>query len=457
MTPLWAPNVQRLLARRDSAGLVEALHHKDAAVRREAAAALGTLAAAAGLAPLLAATADPDAEVREQALRALHDSVGAVGGWRALPVLADAVRQPERRALAVQLLGELGEPGAVPPLLDLCDEPRPAPAVIAALVRISRASGRDALEVERLAMLVGTRPADPFRLRAIAAVLAALDEPGFVGPLLESVSATTPAIASAGDAQAEQAWSALRQRDDPQQARDYALALLWEHREAAVTGLVDRLRGPLGAGPQAALQAVAYAWLDELVDERDLGLLRTLLTAGGGPEGVAAARLVLWRATAASLPARAVGAITDGDLATLADMLVRGDAAMAAQATQLLGALAQDPRRREAVSVALVAVIDAHVVERLVAQLDVDVAGLLAAPDGLDALREKTALAAAAATLLPALALKADVVAPLAAALQCFGVLAPLELEEALERVGSLAALAVLDDYRQRYGAGRDR
>jgi hypothetical protein len=456
VTPLWAPRVDRLVARRDVAGLIAALGNRDAPVRRQAAAALGALGAAAALPPLLEATSDPDAAVRAEAVRALHDLVGTVGGWLALPVLVAALQQPDRRALAIRLLGELGEPGATAPLLDLCVASRPAPDVVAALARVALAAGRDALEVERLAMVVGTRDPDPFRLRAIAAALAALDEPGFVAPLLDSVSSRTPVPVSLSDPDAARRWADLRARDDPGEAREVVLALLHEHRTAGITGLVVRLRGPLPEGEGDERQRTACAWLGELVEARDLELLRSLLAESDERDVVPAARLVLWRATAASLLERPPLEIGEDDLADLADMLVRGEDELSAQAARLLARLA-DEGARSAVSRAFRNAPSPGLAERLTALMQVDLVAAVAARASLAALREMIAGAGAAGTLLPLAVTALTAVPSLTAALHRFAVLTPTAVERALERLGGDGVPEALGDYRRRYGRGRPR
>jgi HEAT repeats len=97
-------DVAALTAAADTKRLLRALRHKDAAVRREAALALGELHSYPALSPLMDALYDPESDVRLAAARALAE----IGDWRAQAPLswtaADdhdmAVREAATAALA---------------------------------------------------------------------------------------------------------------------------------------------------------------------------------------------------------------------------------------------------------------------------------------------------------------------------------------------------------------------
>ena len=116
------PNVERLVDRQDTRGLLRALdYERDPEVRRKAAEALGLMEDEQALAPLIFRLNDDDLEVRKAAARAL----GQVGDPRAVDALTSLVEQgpDELAAVAMRALGEIGSADATPTLITiLADE-----------------------------------------------------------------------------------------------------------------------------------------------------------------------------------------------------------------------------------------------------------------------------------------------------------------------------------------------
>jgi len=102
--------VERLARQSDVRGLSQALRHRNAAVRRSAARALGELGNAASVLPLRRALKDSDPYVRQQAIEALRK----IGNEEAVEVLAEAAfsRQADIAALSAQALANLETPQA---------------------------------------------------------------------------------------------------------------------------------------------------------------------------------------------------------------------------------------------------------------------------------------------------------------------------------------------------------
>jgi HEAT repeat protein len=112
------PNVERLVDRQDTRGLLRALdYERDPEVRRKAAEALGLMADEQALAPLIFRLNDDDLEVRKAAARAL----GQLGDPRAVDALTSLVEQgPEELAMvAIRALGEIGSADATPTLITI--------------------------------------------------------------------------------------------------------------------------------------------------------------------------------------------------------------------------------------------------------------------------------------------------------------------------------------------------
>jgi len=93
---LFRPNVGKMTRKGDLAGLLRALSDREAAVRRDAARALGEIADPRALGGLVAALADPDLEVRERVCEVLPKF-----GSAALPPLTEALAgESEDRSLS---------------------------------------------------------------------------------------------------------------------------------------------------------------------------------------------------------------------------------------------------------------------------------------------------------------------------------------------------------------------
>jgi HEAT repeats/zinc-ribbon domain/PBS lyase HEAT-like repeat len=109
----FKPNIEKLKAKGDVLGLTQALGHKDARVRMDAANALGTLQDARAVEPLAAALQDDDQYVRCRAAEAL----GRIGDASAVEPLIVSLGDPLVRQVAIGALGELGNVRAVEPLI----------------------------------------------------------------------------------------------------------------------------------------------------------------------------------------------------------------------------------------------------------------------------------------------------------------------------------------------------
>ena len=112
------PNVERLVDRQDTRGLLRALdYERDPEVRRKAAEALGLMEDEQALAPLIFRLNDDDLQVRIAAARAL----GQLGDARAVDALTGLVEQgPDAlSAVAIRALGEIGSADATPTLITI--------------------------------------------------------------------------------------------------------------------------------------------------------------------------------------------------------------------------------------------------------------------------------------------------------------------------------------------------
>ena len=134
------PTIEVLRAEKDVAGLIDALGSDDGLTRQRAALALGDLTGAEAVAPLIRALGDPLTAVREAAadslallgppavgpLVELIESPEASGKYeeRTVTVIGAGgrtweleTRQDLRRVYAAAILGEIGDPAAVEPLV----------------------------------------------------------------------------------------------------------------------------------------------------------------------------------------------------------------------------------------------------------------------------------------------------------------------------------------------------
>ena len=114
------PNVEKLAAKKNIEGLIEALQHKDHDVRRHAAYALGEIRDARTVESLIQALKDQESSVRYEAARALRKIKDA----RAMEPLIQALKDENGiRHEAAEALGEIGDARALKPLFQaLTDE-----------------------------------------------------------------------------------------------------------------------------------------------------------------------------------------------------------------------------------------------------------------------------------------------------------------------------------------------
>src|SRR5665647_2956529 len=98
MMGLFGPNVEKLKAKKDVAGLIGALAHRDESVRSSAAEALGDVGGLGALDPLTAALQDPATPVAAAAAEALGKMGGDVVAYR-LAMAPRDIRVPALQAL----------------------------------------------------------------------------------------------------------------------------------------------------------------------------------------------------------------------------------------------------------------------------------------------------------------------------------------------------------------------
>jgi len=108
------PNVEKMKAKRDVKGLIEALRYKDEYVRKDAAIALGKIGDERAIDPLIQALKDKH-YVRREAARAL----GVIGGERVVGPLIQALRHEDGtvRMYAASALGKIRDERAIDPLI----------------------------------------------------------------------------------------------------------------------------------------------------------------------------------------------------------------------------------------------------------------------------------------------------------------------------------------------------
>jgi HEAT repeat protein len=109
-------DIEKLKEKKDVAGLIKALSHKDAEVRQEAAEALGEIKDKRAIEPLIATLADEEEYVRGEAASAL----GVIRDKRAVEPLIAALADEEAyvRGASAFSLGEINDKKAVEPLID---------------------------------------------------------------------------------------------------------------------------------------------------------------------------------------------------------------------------------------------------------------------------------------------------------------------------------------------------
>jgi HEAT repeat protein len=112
---LLPPDVEKLYTKRDIKGLVEALRYRDHVIGASAAEKLGELGDSGAVEPLIAALKDTKARVREAANR----SLGKLGDRRAVEPIIAALKDSNVwvRTAAASALGELADVRAIEPLM----------------------------------------------------------------------------------------------------------------------------------------------------------------------------------------------------------------------------------------------------------------------------------------------------------------------------------------------------
>ncbi len=268
--PLFgAPKVDVLFKRGDLRGLVKALRHPNAQVRRDAAAFLGGLDDVATCEPLLGATADPDPGVREAAEASLRDLRDASELERLLPPLVAALQDPQRawgeRVLTwadrktieestVRLLADVGDPRVIDPLaewLQVDDDER---------VRLHSSAATE-VAIRALARLGDSR--------WVVAALRRLDIE-FWYPMDDTAAHWASLDPNVSDASFQQVEYRGQRVYDVGGLREWPgfVGLFTEHPEAAIPGLRAAL-GYTGHGASAVRYLAERILTHELRDARD--------------------------------------------------------------------------------------------------------------------------------------------------------------------------------------------
>jgi HEAT repeat protein len=231
--PLFGPpNVEKLKEKGDVFGLIKALGHKEASLRKDAAMALGEVGDVRAVEPLIAALKEKSPDVGRY-VRVLHSQV--------------------RRA-AAGALGKLGDTRAVDPLIAALVDPEvrsAARAALAKLVSPARANAlaheaKDAVRTRReeaawrkLEPLIGTLNHEDWRRRQRAAER--MSTPKYVNAILQ--------LEKSGDPRAEQAVVAAL-KDERVSVCCAAAAALRQidsvgARKALTSAVDDRQRDPV--------------------------------------------------------------------------------------------------------------------------------------------------------------------------------------------------------------------
>ena len=207
--------------------LLGLLGDEDEEIRNFAAVMLGAVCDPRAIEPLIGALGDSDLNVRHSAAA----SLGQLRAREAVPRLIDALTsEPWLQYPAINALGEIGEPQAVPALLGLLDDALLRGAVLDA---VGRLAGREALP-QLVPHLYDPDPV--LRNMAIRAVVAIEER-----------------ATAAGESLDPEVQAALRREDlvdhliltlvdeDPQNRRTAAITLGWLREPRAVRPLVDLL------------------------------------------------------------------------------------------------------------------------------------------------------------------------------------------------------------------------
>ncbi len=243
-----APNVDKLRAQRNLKGLTKALRNKNADVRGKAAEALGEIADASAVEPLVASLEDENKNVRWKGAEALHNMgwepkskaeriplLIAMRRWdelmraeepsiRALIECSVATREYARHGYFLYPLAALWEigPSAVPPLIDaLCDQA--STLAVRVMAGLSLGVIGDTRAIEPLVRIFRDRNEDMALRESMGLALQCMGE-----------AVLQPMIAT------------LTSRDADDVARVSAVANLAAMGEPAIEGLADALRDERG-------------------------------------------------------------------------------------------------------------------------------------------------------------------------------------------------------------------
>jgi HEAT repeat protein len=230
--------------------LVAELEHADAAVRRRAAGALGSIgpAAKSAVGALLEATRDPVLSVQSNAVEAL----GRIGpeAKAAFPRLLDVVNdpEPEMRMLAAEALGRIGPAAkvAVPRLIGALNDEFPdvRVRVVVALGGIGPDSAR---ALPRLCELLGNDCPEVRRvIPGALAEMGAAAEPAYTNLATASTGDMDEAVRIAAKSAASRI---LREVERADPARAAAL----RERELEREGFKHRVKGDDGVAPAVGL------------------------------------------------------------------------------------------------------------------------------------------------------------------------------------------------------------
>lgn len=215
-------------------------------VRNFAAVMLGSVGDQAAVAPLLGALQDPDVNVRHAAA----SSLGQIGAGEAVPQLIASLRsEPWLQYPAIHALGEIGDPRATAPLLELLPDEMLRGPLLEALGRLA---GRDALP----GLLPYLNDPDPaLRNLAIRAVVAIEQRATAAG---ESLDPDVQAALRREDL-VDHLLLGLRD-DEAQTRRTAAITLGWLKEPRAVGPLIALLtEAPLQEYVTHALVSIGFA------------------------------------------------------------------------------------------------------------------------------------------------------------------------------------------------------
>jgi len=247
-------NIDHLRAEKDVDGLIEALQSDDGLTRQRAALALGDLGGPGAADPLIRALGDPVTAVREAAADSLallgsaavgplaglienpeasgrYEEPGATGGSATVTgpggrTWEVETRQDLRRVYAAAILGEIGDPAAVKPLVGALRDANDDLRCQASGALAKFGSGA----VEPLTAML-TEPNPEVRIVA-AGVLGDTGDPAAVGPLIAALGDGNPDVRGAaggalfriGDAAVEPLIAATK--DGDRNVRLYAAGAL---------------------------------------------------------------------------------------------------------------------------------------------------------------------------------------------------------------------------------------